>query len=105
MIRITYPSACVLQALANGRVFGMDIIEHTGLPSGTVYPMLRRFERDGLVESEWETPDKAFGNRRPQRRNYRLTREGRIALAESARRYSQHVRVFGGGSSGAEPAG
>lgn len=105
MRRITYPSACVLQALANGRVYGMDIIEHTGLPSGTVYPILRRFERDGLVESQWETPEQAFGNRRPQRRNYRLTGEGRKALATSARRYSQHVRVFGAGDPSSEPAG
>ena len=104
MKRITYPSACVLQALANGKVFGMDIIEHTGLPSGTVYPILRRFERDRLVESTWETPEEAFGNRRPQRRNYRLTAAGRSALAKSARRYSQHVRVFGAGGADAEPA-
>lgn len=105
MKRITYPSACVLQALANGRVFGMDIIEHTGLASGTVYPILRRFERDGLVESTWETPEQAFGNRRPQRRNYRLTEEGRKALALSARRYNQHVEVFGPEGPKAQPAG
>jgi PadR family transcriptional regulator PadR len=105
MKRITYPSACVLQALANGKVFGMDIIEHTGLASGTVYPILRRFERDGLVESTWETPEQAFGNRRPQRRNYRLTEEGRKALALGARRYSQHVEVFGTDGPKAQPAG
>lgn len=105
MKRITYPSACVLQAVANGKVYGMDIIEHTGLPSGTVYPILRRFDRDGLVESKWETPEKAFGNRRPQRRNYRLTEEGRRALVEVRRRYRQHVEVFGESGPEAQPAG
>jgi PadR family transcriptional regulator PadR len=95
IMRMTYPTACVLQALANGKVFGMDIIEHTGLPGGTVYPILRRFERGGLVESAWETPAEAHGNRRPQRRNYRLTAEGRAALAEARQRYRQHVEVFG----------
>lgn len=30
---ITHPSACLLRALASGKVFGMDIIEHTGLPT------------------------------------------------------------------------
>lgn len=104
MQRITYPSACVLQALANGKAFGMDIIEHTALPSGTVYPMLRRFERDGLVESTWETPEEAFGNRRPQRRNYRLTAAGRAALTEARMRYRQHVAVFGPAGPGAQPA-
>lgn len=103
--RITYPTACVLQALANGKVFGMDIMEHTGLPSGTVYPILRRFERDGLVESGWETPEQAFGNRRPQRRNYRLTQEGRATLVEARRRYSQHLQVFGTAGPDPEPVG
>jgi PadR family transcriptional regulator PadR len=104
MQRMTYPSACVLQALANGRTFGMDIIEHTGLASGTVYPMLRRFERDRLVASAWETPEEAFGNRRPQRRNYRLTEEGRMALVEARSRYRQHAAVFGPADSDARSA-
>lgn len=95
MKRITYPAACVLQAIADGKVFGLDIIEHIGLPSGTVYPLLRRFERSGLVISAWETPERAFGNRRPQRRNYRLTPEGRRALVRARERYRQHLQVFG----------
>jgi len=93
--RITYPAACVLQALADGKLYGLDIIEHVGLASGTVYPLLRRFERAGLVVSSWETPEEAFGNWRPQRRNYRLTREGRLALARASQRYQQHLQVFG----------
>ena len=97
MKRMTYPAACVLQALADGKVFGLDIIEHIGLPSGTVYPMLRRFERAGLVASTWETPEEAFGNRRPQRRNYQLTEDGRCALVQVSERYRQHLQVFGEG--------
>ena len=103
MKRITYPAACVLQALADGKVFGLDIIEHVGLPSGTVYPMLRRFERAALVASTWETPEKAFGNRRPQRRNYQLTDEGRSALAKASQRYLQHLQVFGNAGLDAQP--
>lgn len=95
MERITYPAACVLQALANGKVFGLDIVEHVGLPSGTVYPLLRRFERAGLVNSTWETPQEAFGQRRPRRRNYRLTAEGGRALVRVSQRYRQHLEVFG----------
>lgn len=105
MKRITYPTACVLQALANGKVFGMDIMEHTALPSGTVYPILRRFERDGLVESSWETPEEAFGNRRPRRRNYSLTGLGRRALGEARERYRQHLEVFGTDDLDVQPAG
>ena len=105
MKRITYPAACVLQALADGKVFGLDIIEHTGLPSGTVYPMLRRFESAGLVESAWETPEEAFGHRRPKRRNYQLTESGRSARVRAAERYQQHVQVFGVDGPDVQPAG
>ena len=96
MQRITYPAACVLQALSNGKVFGLDIIEQTGLASGTVYPLLRRFERSAIVASTWETPEEAYGHRRPRRRNYRLTDDGRKALARAAERYRQHLEVFDG---------
>ena len=47
--RISYPGACVLQALFKGSRYGFDIMDFTGLPSGTVYPLLRRFEDHGLV--------------------------------------------------------
>ena len=46
-MRITYPIACVLQALASGFHYGFDIMEFTGLPSGTVYPILRRLDEAG----------------------------------------------------------
>ena len=104
MKRITYPAACVLQALADGKVYGLEIIEHTELPSGTVYPMLRRFEQSGLVESTWETPKQAFGHRRPQRRNYSLTEEGQRARAAAGKRYRQHLKVFGEAAPGEQPA-
>ena len=31
-------------------------MDTTGLPSGTVYPALRRMEAAGLIDSAWETP-------------------------------------------------
>ena len=70
----------VLQALAGGSEYGFDIIDATTLPSGTVYPALSRLERDGLVKSSWEDPVKAHRDRRPPRRYYRLSVEGRRAL-------------------------
>ena len=97
MQRITYPAACVLQALDNGEAYGFGIMEATDLPSGTVYQMLRRFEREGLVRSTWETPEAAFEGRRPRRRNYQLTKDGRKALAKAAERYRQHLAIFGAG--------
>ncbi len=104
MQRITYPAACVLQALAKGREYGFDIMDHTGLPSGTVYPLLRRFEASGLVRSGWETPEEAFGNRRPQRRNYELTDEGERALARVTERYRLHLQIFDDSGASTRPA-
>jgi DNA-binding PadR family transcriptional regulator len=94
MKRVTYPAACVLQALSKGKAYGFDIMDATGLASGTVYPALRRFEQEGLVCSKWETPKEATGEPRPRRRNYRLTKEGREALALVAERYRLHLEIF-----------
>jgi DNA-binding PadR family transcriptional regulator len=70
----------VLQAIAAGSEYGFDIIDATGLASGTVYPALSRHERDGYVRSSWEDPAKAFKDRRPPRRYYRITADGRRAI-------------------------
>ena len=70
----------VLQAIADGREYGFDIIEATGLPSGTVYPALTRHERDGYLRSLWEDPQRAAKAGRPPRRYYRLTPAGQRAL-------------------------
>ncbi len=93
-MRMTYHAACVLQALSRGARYGFDIMDLTGLPSGTVYPILRRFEEKGLVRSSWEAADDAFEHGRPRRRNYELTGEGRLALADAANRFRAHERIF-----------
>ena len=105
MQRITYPAACVLHAISKGEAYGFDIMEVTGLPSGTVYPMLRRFEHSGLVESGWETPDEAFSGRRPQRRYYTLTDEGQRALARVRDRYGRQLAFLDDGAPLTRPTG
>ncbi len=85
-MRLSIAAALVLQAVADGRQYGFDIVDATGYPTGTVYPALRRLERDGLVRSEWEDARTARRDARPPRRYYELTRDGRRALAEAAER-------------------
>lgn len=70
----------VLGAIAAGAEYGFDIIEATGLPSGTVYPALGRHERDGYLRSSWEDPVTAHRERRPPRRYYRISTQGKAAL-------------------------
>lgn len=82
-MRLTYPTALVLQALLDGRHHGFDIMEATGLPSGTVYPILRRLDAEGCVRSRWEKQDVAQKEQRPPRRYYELTAGGRQMAADA----------------------
>jgi PadR family transcriptional regulator PadR len=86
---LTYTTAVILQAVANGYLYGFDIIDITGVPGGTVYPALRRLEDEGYLTSEWEEPSIAQSEPRPPRKYYDLTREGRELLAEAVKRYRQ----------------
>jgi DNA-binding PadR family transcriptional regulator len=94
MAGLSYTALFVLQALAQGYRFGFDIMDATNLPSGTVYPALRRLEALGLVESSWEEDEKARKANRPRRRNYQLTRAGREQLAEAEARYRAVSKLF-----------
>ncbi len=84
---LTYSTAIILQAVANGYLYGFDIIDITGVPGGTVYPALRRLEEAGYLTSKWEKPDVAQAAVRPPRKYYELTRSGRDLLAEALKRY------------------
>lgn len=84
---LTYASAVILQAVANGYQYGFDIIDITGLPGGTVYPALRRLEDTGCLVSKWEKHKIAQEEARPPRKYYELTRAGHEALTEAVKRY------------------
>src|SRR5215210_3914805 len=84
---LSYTTAVILQAIANGYKYGFDIMDITGLPSGTVYPALRRLEESGLVFSKWEKGEVAQREQRPARKYYQLTPDGKGALAEAVKRY------------------
>lgn len=53
--RLSFAAVSVIHTVASGSAYGFEAIDATGLPSGTVYPALGRFERDGLVKSSWKT--------------------------------------------------
>jgi DNA-binding PadR family transcriptional regulator len=76
--------------------YGLQMIEATGLPAGTIYPIIARLERHGWLESWWEDPADHEAQGRPRRRYYRFTSGGaeqaRLALA-SARREPRSAAV------------
>ena len=87
--RMTLPTQLVLRALLaepTQEMYGLQVCQAAGLPSGTIHPILARFEALGWLESHWEDINpEAEG--RPKRRYYRLTQDGaewaRIALAQA----------------------
>jgi PadR family transcriptional regulator PadR len=89
-VRLTSQSLRVLKAFLGSAkpLAGIDLMDAARLSSGTLYPILIRLERVGVLESEWEELDPA-AVKRPRRRFYRLTREGRRfakdALADVSR--------------------
>jgi DNA-binding PadR family transcriptional regulator len=84
---LSYSAAAILHALKNGYHYGFDVMDVLGLPSGTVYPALRRMEDAGLIAGTWEKEQAARDDARPARKYYQLTRSGRDALADAAARY------------------
>lgn len=74
---MTRKTLAVLQAFMDagpdGRLYGFEIMQAASVLSGTLYPMLDRFEEAEWVVGEWEEP---APEGRPRRRYYRLTGEG-----------------------------
>lgn len=85
--RLTYVTALILQAIDAGFVYGFSIMDMTGLPSGTIYPAMRRMEEDRLISSRWERQSIADREQRPPRKYYQLATAGQMALESSRKRY------------------
>ena len=85
-MNVTLPTTLVLQAIARGHHYGFEIMDATGLPSGTVYPILRRLEREGLLRASWEEIAVARDEQRPPRRYYALNAAGEALLATAKTR-------------------
>ncbi|GAB3553666.1 DNA-binding PadR family transcriptional regulator [Actinopolyspora lacussalsi] len=88
----------LLATLDGKRLHGYAIIEAlqqrsggaVSLPTGTVYPALRRLERAGYVRSEWST----VGGR--QRRTYSLTPSGMRTLNDERRAWREFTAAIDG---------
>jgi DNA-binding PadR family transcriptional regulator len=97
-INLTHTSSLILQTIGAGCSYGFDIMDATGLPSGTVYPALRRLEQLTLIQSRWEKETKALAEQRPARKYYKLTLLGEKTLARAVLRYPLLQHMKGAGS-------
>src|SRR6187397_236939 len=89
---LSLSAVAVLDAIARRIRHGFDIMDATRLPSGTVYPILGRLERDAYVRSRWEAQTTASREKRPPRRYYEVTATGAKVLVHSI----EHYRTLGG---------
>ena len=81
---MTYPVVKVAMALVAdpaGQHYGYDLRKRTGVRSGVLYPVLTRMLDAGWLSDGWEDPD-TIERKRPPRRYYEVTTEGRKALTE-----------------------
>jgi|SRR5271166_1257230 len=88
--RMTLPTQLVLRVLLAEparEMYGLQICEAAGLPSGTIHPILARLEGLGWLESRWEDASPQEEGR-PRRRYYYWSNDGaeraRIAMAQAA---------------------
>ena len=84
---LAFGQVAILHAIADGNRFGFEIMDATGLTSGTVYPALDKLESVGYLESRWEDARVARRDKRPPRRYFDLTAAGARALATGLTRY------------------
>lgn len=81
---------CVLALLDEEERYGFDLVRALAdvdgmvTSEGTIYPLLSRLRREGLVESSWQESPTG-----PPRRYYRLTESGRSALEGFRREWSR----------------
>jgi PadR family transcriptional regulator PadR len=70
---------CVLALLSRGDNYAYDIAsrmaEAVGMGEGTIYPLMRRMQNEGLVSTYLQESESG-----PPRKYYRLTKSGALAL-------------------------
>ena len=72
----------ILRIIAADQVYVADILQRLAstefaTQEGTLYPLLSRMRRDGLLDYEWRESDAG-----PPRKYYRLTSAGQAQLSE-----------------------
>ena len=72
----------ILKIVSADKVYVADMLQRLSTTEfatqeGTLYPLLSKLRRDGLVDYEWQESDAG-----PPRKYYRLTAKGKLQLAE-----------------------
>ncbi len=83
----------VLKIIAGQRVYVADILKQLSdtefsTREGTLYPLLSKMRREGLVDYEWKESEAG-----PPRKYYELTAKGREQLRETLEYWAQLSRT------------
>lgn len=72
---------CVLSLLTRRNFYGYELVEHISkyinISEGTIYPLLRRFRKEGYVTTYLQESQEG-----PPRKYYKITEEGNKAYEE-----------------------
>lgn len=96
-MRKTQALARVLRALMEdptGRHWGYQLSKRAEVRSGVLYPILHRMLEEGWIEDGWEDPGE-IRERRPSRRYYELTPDGRAVVSQLLTEMREDVRFAG----------
>lgn len=82
----------ILKIVSANKVYVADMLKRLGATEfatqeGTLYPLLSRMRRDGLVHYEWQESEAG-----PPRKYYTLTAKGKAQLAE-LNEYWQYINT------------
>jgi PadR family transcriptional regulator, regulatory protein PadR len=89
--------ALALMAEPADRHWGYELSKRSGVRSGVMYPILQRMLDEGWLDDGWEDQPRVGRAKRPPRRYYELTEEGKAALGAviaDARRDPRFVPVI-----------
>lgn len=86
--------ACALMQDPDGTHWGYSLSKQAEVRSGVLYPMLTRLLDAKWLTDGWEDPT-TIREKRPPRRYYKLTDEGKIQLGALARSAAKEARSTG----------
>lgn len=100
-MKVTHSLVLVAMAILDmdrendGEVWGYALSRRSGVRSGVLYPQLDRMMTEGWLEDHWE--EQIAGKKRPPRRYYTLTDEGRSNLGSMIQKAKTQERFKGFG--------
>lgn len=85
-LRKGFLAYCVLKVCSREPMYTSDIIKNLHaaemvVVEGTIYPLLSRLQKDGLLMHEWQESEQG-----PPRKYYKITQYGRAVAAEVSKK-------------------